>query len=366
MPSKLARHELHPLHLPYPRPIRWAGHVESGMDLLLLVLETDDGLRGVGETPIRLRWHAATLKSLTVVLEEVFLPLLQGVDLLDAQAVEAVLGTFREHPLAKSLIDTACWDLRARAAGVPLWKQLGAAHGKVPVSWTLTRAAPHEMSREAEQMREKNGFATFKVKTGQGFDTDRQVLHEIRRAVGDRVALCADSNGAHQVADVPELSRLLADYGVTYFEDPCPFIANREFRALQDSSALPILVDNGCRSVSEAVLFLDAGAQALSVKVMKMAITDSLAVARLAEKRNAKVAVGISATSSLGAIAALSLSASLPDQVKCLPCEETFFGGVTDILVEPLTIVDGQVILPDVPGHDTLIDWGKTATLHAA
>ena len=42
------------------------------MDVLLLVLQTTDGLRGVGETPIRLRWHAATLKSLMMVVEEVF------------------------------------------------------------------------------------------------------------------------------------------------------------------------------------------------------------------------------------------------------------------------------------------------------
>ena len=70
------------------------------------------------------------------------------------------------------------------------------------------------------------------------------------------------------------------------------------FRTLQQNSKLPIMVDNGCRSVAEGSLFLDAGAQALSVKVMKTGITESRIIADMARSRQARVAVGISATTS--------------------------------------------------------------------
>jgi L-Ala-D/L-Glu epimerase len=211
MNLKLARHVFYPLHARYVRPVRSAGHVEAGVDVLLLVLETDHGLRGVGETPVRLNWHASTLKSLMVTLEEVFLPQLKTLDLADADAVKAFLGTFKEHSLAKSLIDTACWDLRSRAAGVPLWRYLGATDSNVPISWTITRADPQDMAREAGTIRERYGVHAFKVKTGQGVETDRMVIENIRRVVGDKVALYADSNGAHHPAEVSEISQVLAD-----------------------------------------------------------------------------------------------------------------------------------------------------------
>jgi L-Ala-D/L-Glu epimerase len=360
---KLVGHTFHPLRVPYVRPIRWAGHIESSVDVLLLVIETDQGLRGIGETPIRLNWHAATLKSLMVVIEEVFLPQMRGLDLADAAAVQACLSGIKEHPLAKSLIDTACWDLRTRAAGVPLWQHLGATDPKVPISWTVTRAQPEAMAREAATVRERYGIRAFKVKTGQGIDVDRLVLQGIRRAVGDDAALYADSNGAHRSRDVPEMSKLLADHGVALFEDPCALLPNDRFRDIQKDCSLPILVDSGCRSLMDADLFLEVGAKALSVKVMKTGISESRIISDRAKVQQSRVAVGISAATALGAMNALALSASLPAETRCAPCEETFFATMEDILVEPLAIKNGYVMLPSVSGYESLIDWNRVATL---
>jgi len=366
MALKLTRHHFHPLHIPYHRKIRWAGHLESGVDVLLLVLETDGGLTGIGETPIRLNWHAATPASLMTVIDEVFLPQMAELDLGDEAAVKNFLAGFKEHPLAKSLIDTACWDLRAQLSGVPLWQRLGARDANVPISWTVTRAAPKDMAREAAAAAETHGVRAFKVKTGQGVATDRSVLTEIRSAVGEDAALFADSNGAGPAAGIAETSKMLADFGVSLFEDPCSFAPDDGFRAIQQNSKLPIMVDNGCRSIAEGSLFLGVGAQALSVKIMKTGITESLLLADMAQARHARVAVGISATTSLGAITALSLSASLPDSARCAPCEETFFASMDDILHQPLRIKAGKVELPAAVGFAPLIDWKKVATLAIA
>ena len=126
------------------------------------------------------------------------------------------------------------------------------------------------------------------------------------------------------------------------------------------------MVDNGCRSIAEGSLFLGVGAQALSVKIMKTGITESRLLADMAQARHARVAVGISATTSLGAITALSLSASLPDSARCAPCEETFFASMDDILHQPLRIKAGKVELPAAVGFAPLIDWKKVATLAIA
>jgi L-alanine-DL-glutamate epimerase-like enolase superfamily enzyme len=251
-------------------------------------------------------------------------------------------------------------------AGVPLWRRLGATDPKVPISWTVTRAAPSEMARAAAQAAETHGVQAFKVKTGQGLATDRTALRDIRRAVGDDAALYADANAADRAADVPEIANMLADHGVRLLEDPCNFAPNDGFRAIRAGSRLPILVDNGCRSIAEAGLYLDVGAEARSVKVMKTGITESRTITHMAQARHARVAVGISAATSLGALNALALSASLPAETRCAPCEETFFAGMDDILLEPLRIKDGQVELPPAVGHEPLVDWAKLSSLRAS
>ncbi len=199
------------------------------------------------------------------------------------RAVKDFLGSFKEHPLAKSLIDTACWDLRAQLAGVPLWRRLGASDANVPISWTVTRAAPKDMAREAGTAAETHGVRAFKVKTGQGEQLIGQHCTKFAALSATRRCCSPDSNAGGTSAGVAQTSKMLADFGVVLFEDPCPFAPNDGFRAIKNSSCLPIMVDNGCRSIAEGSIYLDVGAQALSVKIMKTGITKSRVIAQLAK-----------------------------------------------------------------------------------
>jgi L-Ala-D/L-Glu epimerase len=353
------RHEIRTLHLKYPHPIKWAGHMEDGMDVVLLILHTSDGAKGVAETSVRLKWHSASTRSFIATLEDVFIPALRGVDLEDEAATNECLSRVREQPLAKSLIDAACWDLRSAISGQPLWQRLGATNPTVPVSFTVTRAAPERMISAAMRAADEFGVRAFKIKTGQTFELDHAAVQGIRKAVGSDIELFADSNSGHQKAEVGNVSTMLSDNGVLYFEDPCPFLPNRQFQDVKESCAIPILVDNGCRSLRDGVLFVDAGAEALSVKVMKTGLSESLSIARRAKEAGRKVSVGISATSSLGAIFALALASALPEEVKRIPCEETFFLTSGGYLNSELRVQDGSVQLPAMSSLFAAIDWKR-------
>jgi L-alanine-DL-glutamate epimerase-like enolase superfamily enzyme len=337
--------------------------MEFAADIVLLVLRSESGLSGVAETPVRLRWNSASIRSFLATLEDVVLPVISGIDLIDPEAVAGRLAMIREHPLAKSLVDVACWDLRAQHAGMPLWRFLGASSGLVAVSFTVTRNEPKIMASEAASIVDRFGITALKVKTGQGFEVDRAVLSEIRSAVGSSVRLFADSNGAHPVDQVYAMSDMLADLEVSYFEDPCPLLPTRQFRDIKASCALPILVDNGCRSARDARLFVEAGAEALSVKIMKTGITESAIIGTEANRAGIEVSVGISASSDLGAIPALALANSLPGEARSIPCEETFFITAGGYLHEPLRVTAGCVELPNHAGLEGLIDWRKVGTL---
>lgn len=362
MTLALTGYKLHAVHLPYRRPVRWAGHQESGLDVMILALESAGGLVGIGEAPVRLNWNAATLKSLAVVTEEIFMPRLMGQDLADEAKVTRFLRYVREHALAKSMIDSAVWDLRARAAGLPLHEYLGGA-AEVPVAWTVTRAEPKVMIAEAEDMVGRFGFTSLKIKVGQGFATDREVLAGIRAAVGPKVAFSADANRAYGADEVGPFTEMLAEFGVKVAEDPTELRADDSFAVARAASPLPLLVDNTCRSLEEAKGFLARGADAISVKVPKTGIADSREIIRQAGETGAAIHIGLGAGSSLGAVAALGLAGALAPHPDGLPSEESFFLQFSrEYVAEPLTVEDGMVRLPDT-ALDEWIDWDQVRDL---
>jgi L-alanine-DL-glutamate epimerase-like enolase superfamily enzyme len=220
------------------------------------------------------------------------------------------------------------------------------------------------MARETAEKVTAHGFRTLKIKTGQGPQTDFAALDDIRRAAGDGIALYADSNGAYASDDIPDYTARLKDHGVFLAEDPCSFAPDAGFERLRKACALPLMVDNGCRSLPDAALFLDRGAEALSVKIGKSGFTESREIALAAQQRGAKTHVGMLAESALGALTAMQLAAALPDRGVWLPCETSFFLSLPqDFVHAPLAIRDGAVELPDDPSFGSFVDWERVRAL---
>jgi L-alanine-DL-glutamate epimerase-like enolase superfamily enzyme len=361
---RLAEWSTHPIHIPYGRAVRWASTEEAGADYLLLRLVSDDGLVGVAEGVLKATWNGVTARSLPVVLEELFIPLIRDVDLLDEAAVARALARVPEHRLAKSMVDAACWDLRSQVAHKPLW-QLWEGDAQVPVSWTVTRQEPRAMAGEAETMVSRHGFRTLKVKGGQGWERDFQALAEIRAACGPGVALYVDANGAYPADEALGYVRELAERGVFLAEDPCHLLPNAAFRDLQQASPIPLLVDHGCNNARDAALFLEQGARALSLKLSRAGPTECRRIAAVAHARGCGVHLGLGAESSLGALLGLQVASALPGRERSLPAELAFFLMLPEEYVtEPLRVQDGQIQLPATPGLACRVDWDRVRALH--
>lgn len=356
---RLAEWSAHPIHLRYPREIHWASTEEDGADYVLLRLVTDDGLVGVAEGTAKPSWNSVTPRALIVILEELFIPLIRNVDLLDETAVGRALARVRDQRVARAMVETACWDLRAQARGLPLW-QIWGGDPIVPVSWTVTRQPPTAMAEDAATMVARHGFRTLKVKTGQGRDVDRAALREIRAAVGPEVQLMVDANRAYREDEALDYLKELADLGVTVAEDPCQLRPNRAFLKLQQASPIPILVDNGCRSAEDAALFLEHGARALSLKTSGTGIAEAQRMAALAHEHRCAAHIGFIGESSLGALVALQIQSALPTRHFSLPAETSFFLMFgEEYVAERLRVEDGAVRLPTMPGHARWVDWER-------
>ena len=360
---RLAEHSLHRYRLRYERPVRWSDIVEEAAPFVLLRLQSDTGAAGVAEITVKPTWCGVTARSLIAALEEVFLPLISGMDLDEPAEVRDALERIPENQAAKTLIDNACWDLHAAARGRALWR-LWNGTGRSELSWALTRQAPQAMAAEAAAMVARHGFRTLKVKGGQGFDIDLAGMREIRSAVGSAVRLYVDANGAYRAQQALDYARAMADAGAVMVEDPCAFAPDASFHKLQQDSPVPLLVDFGCTSLRDAALFIERGARALSIKPGRFGLSSARAMQQLARKAGCAPVVGLMGESVLGTLAALQFAATVPDPI--LPAETTWFLAMTEqVTTMTPEIVDGSVDLPECASLESLIDWRAVQKLAA-
>jgi L-alanine-DL-glutamate epimerase-like enolase superfamily enzyme len=173
-----------------------------------------------------------------------------------------------------------------------------------------------------------------------------------------------DANGGYKEHEALDCLNELAQLGVTVAEDPCPLRPNRAFEELQAASPIPILVDRACSSAEDAALFLERGAQALSLKTNGTGVGEAQRMAELANAQRCAAHVGTVTVSSLGALVALQIHSALPTREYSLPAEPSFFLMFgEEYVAEPLHIEDGRVCLPTAPGHARWIDWERVQAL---
>ena len=353
---KLGEWSLHFYRLPYVRDIQWVYGAESSSDYALLRIVGDNGAVGIAEGVIKPTRTGYTPRSLAATIEDVVLPQLRHVDLADAKAVEAALQKIPENRLAKGLVDNACWTLRAAAAGNPLWQLLGGRR-EVELCYIVTRQSPGRMAAEAAQACSRHGIRALTLKGGQGWDIDMRMLAEVRAAAGSGVELFVDANGSYARDEALEYVHALAHAGVTVAEDPCTLAPDAAYSALQRDCGIPILVDLSCICADDARLYVGRGARALAAKPGRVGISEARAIDAVAGAGKARVAIGMSYESALGAFISLAHAAALKSP-KPIPASQSFFlmlkSQVTRLSPQ---IRDGKVELPNDADLEKFVDW---------
>lgn len=126
---------------------------------------------------------------------------------------------------AISAIDTALWDLKAKALNLPLYKLLGSFTDAVPVygSGGWTNLSEKELVKEQVGWVER-GFKGIKIKVGKDFGSaekeDVRRLAAVRKAVGDDIAIYIDANNGYYAKQAIALAPRFEEYNVGFFEEP--------------------------------------------------------------------------------------------------------------------------------------------------
>jgi L-alanine-DL-glutamate epimerase-like enolase superfamily enzyme len=187
-------------------------------DVHVLILETDSGLEGVGVGP-----HADVGRVFGAVEGQ------------DPRAVSALYDRMLDWVFktghagavfgAIGAIDTALWDLKAKAAGEPLWRTLGALDRFVPgYASGLDIALDDEALVGLYEEFADRGFSAGKLKGGRNLDADLRRLDALRGVLGRnsaRPALMFDANESWSRSQaVRYVTALEQAVDLTWIEEP--------------------------------------------------------------------------------------------------------------------------------------------------
>src|SRR5947199_5873633 len=210
------------VELPADEPLAGAADNPSGKrPIVTLRVQTDEGVEGIGVDYFggaltRTLAHAIDgLGALCVGEEPVLVEKVQQ-KLRNAAGGSGPGGILN---LALSAIDTALWDIRAKAAGLPLWKLLGGARERVPTyaSGALMRGLSLDRVVRAAATLKDRGWREMKTQlalpgeTTPAVEVDRMV--KIREAIGPDIKLMCDINQRWRPEQAIDNGRRLQDDG---------------------------------------------------------------------------------------------------------------------------------------------------------
>ncbi|MFC5832096.1 L-talarate/galactarate dehydratase [Nonomuraea insulae] len=196
---------------------------------------------------------------------------------------------------AISAVDTALWDLKARRAGLPLAKLLGAHRDSVKVYNTSGGylQAPIEEVKEKAGLSLKSGIGGIKIKVGQpDMKEDLRRLAAVREHIGQDTPLMVDANQQWDRASALRFGRAVEELGLVWIEEPLDAYDAEGHAQLAAALDTPIATGEMLSSVPELVRLIDLRAvDFLQPDVPRVGgITPYLKVVALADHAHLQVA----------------------------------------------------------------------------
>ena len=344
---KISAIEITRLAVPLRRPIRTSMHDFSHAHTVFVRLRTDAGLTGIGWCFAFEASKAAALAALVEDLASIYQD-------RDPRAVRANFAlawqdlNFFGHAgaamMALSTLDTACWDLAAQAAELPLYRYLGGDRTRVTTyasSGLWLNYTVDELIAQAEAFRAQ-GHRAMKMRIGRpDYLTDIERVGLVRDAVGPDIELLVDVNQAWTESVAIQAGRLLESFDVFWLEEPV-FYTDLEGCA-RVAAALDMRVATGETSYGSAAMKQHLEVRAADVLMPDLqrmgGITEYLNAAALCAAYNQPVSSHLFTEASAHVLAA---------QPHALMLEHMEWW--EELFENPLVVEDGQIVMSENPG----------------
>jgi O-succinylbenzoate synthase len=331
--------------------------------IVLVRVRDADGAEGwgectAGEGPF---YCEEWTESAWSTLKDFLAPVIVNREVERAADVFSLMKAVRGNRMAKAALETACWDLEARRAGVPLWRHLGGVRAEIPCGVSIgiqdTAAALFEkIERELAA-----GYQRIKIKIKPGWDFE--IVEQVR-ARFPRIQLMGDANSAYTLDDA-SLFRALDEFDLTMIEQPLAHDDMLDHAKLQAQLRTPVCLDESIHSAEDARKAIELKAcRIINVKLGRVGgHTEALRVERICREQNIPVWCGGMLESGIGRahnIAMATLAGfTLPGDVSA---SSRYWH--EDIIEPPVTVTQrGTIVASESAGIGYQVNQARIETL---
>ena len=333
---------------PLAVPITNGLHTYPDVEFAVVQIKTDQGMTGTGVGNGGEIWRSV-IKRLA--------PLLIGQNPLNIERlwemmwVPKLVGRRGLTTRAIGSVDIGLWDLKAKAAGMPLHRLLGGYRDAVPTyvagGYYKEGQGLKDLAAEMETS-VRMGARAVKMKVGaRSAREDAERVRVARDAIGPDIKLMVDANCAYRWHSAVQFAGLIEKYDIFWFEEPMPPDDYDGHRRLSQRTTIPVATGEneytryGFRDLiaNEAAAILNPDAKVMG------GISEFMKVAALAQAAHLDIAPHGSQDVHVHLVAAIPNGLILE-----------YYGEAVDPMIgrihrNPLALnADGTVSPPDLPG----------------
>ena len=283
---------------------------------LVVLVHTDEGIIGLGEAHGGSMHYidntgVAHISGAGSTVTDILEPLLIGENPLDNERLWSKMfgltyqkgwsqiGATRQQILAAmAAVDIALWDIKGKAANMPVWRLLGGYRNTVPCYVTggyyQDGKTIDDLTAECKSYVE-TGYNAIKLKIG-GVSVEEDVdrVTAVREAVGPDIDIMVDVNEGYDVRTAIRAARLLEPLDIRWLEEPVHWYDRIEgLRQVADATTIPIASGEQALTRWDARDLLTRG----GIKIMQFdctrsaGITEVLKIAGMCAAQNVNLAL---------------------------------------------------------------------------
>lgn len=350
----------------------------TDFDMTLVVVTTENGLQGFGEAKAAVG-SSGVCASIVSCIENEIKPILIGQDARNISRIwEMVYNGTRDHyalsrgrkfPIlgrrglttsAMSGVDTALWDLKGKALGVPVVELLGGAcRDKMECYASGGWAGVDKIGEQLNGYISK-GFKGVKMRVGIMDETVGESIKRVkaaREAIGDNIKLMTDAHGTFSVPEAKQFCRGLEDCNLYWFEEPISPDNRHGTAEVRASTSIPIAAGESEYTAFDVRDLIEV--RALDVVQPDSAIiggiTEAMRVSQLAHTFQLELAPHCWG-SAFSFMAGVNVAFASPAAVVI----EFSLGGnpmMYELVKEKIEVVDGMISAPSAPGLGLTPNW---------
>ncbi len=346
---RLERIELRRIAIDLVVPFRTSFGTETSRDVLLVHITTDVG-DGWGECVAMTEpvYSPEFVDGAQLVIRDHFWPVLAAAGDVRAADVEPLLAHLHGHPMAKAALEAALLDAELRAEGANLHERFGGERDRIPSGVSVGIFPTLDELLAQVQGYVDESYARIKIKIEPGWDIEPVRL--VRELIGPDMGLQVDANTAYTRTDIDHLCRL-DEYDLLLIEQPLPEEDVLGHAKLAAAMTTPVCLDESIVSLQTAADAIELGAaEIINIKPGRVGgYLEARRIHDLCLARGVPVWCGGMVETGIGRAANAALAAlpgfTLPGDISA---STRFYR--RDIVIDPITVDDGHVAVPQGPG----------------